>query len=251
MTRYLIALARQGAAVAATLAATALPLFAQAPDGAAIFQRECLQTIEPWVVFRSTERSQVAVLIFGIAMMNDGPAAAGGEPGDELRGLLPEDLDETVDLAKGRAKVAFLEQAGLKGTQWLDKGRALPLIEALAQCGFVEPEVGQDVLHPAVAAAHEAINKVPADAAVSAYHTLTAHMARRERIYVFPVPYRRVLYGPNVFAKGDRLEFANEVQYVILPRKLEGEAAIDWQNEQFFFDVVFGNDYWTVYERVR
>ena len=105
--------------------------------------------------------------------------------------------------------------------------------------------------HPAVAAAHEAINKVPADAVVSAYHTLTAHMARRERIYVFPVPYRRVLYGPNVFAKGDRLEFANEVQYVILPRKLEGEAAIDWQNEQYFFDVVFGNDYWTVYERVR
>ena len=105
--------------------------------------------------------------------------------------------------------------------------------------------------HPAVAAAHEAINKVPANAVVSAYHTLTAHMARRERIYVFPVPYRRVLYGPNVFAKGDRLEFANEVQYVILPRKLEGEAAIDWQNEQYFFDVVFGNDYWTVYERVR
>ena len=105
--------------------------------------------------------------------------------------------------------------------------------------------------HPAVAAAHEAINKVPADAVVSAYHTLTAHMARRERIYVFPVPYRRVLYGPNVFAKGDRLEFANEVRYVILPRELEGEAAIDWQNEQYFFDVVFGNDYWTVYERVR
>ena len=105
--------------------------------------------------------------------------------------------------------------------------------------------------HPAVAAAHEAINKIPPDAAVSAYHTLTAHMARREQVYVFPVPYRRVLYGPNVFAKGDRLPFADDVRYVILPRQLEGEAAIDWQNEQFFFDVVFGNDYWTVYERVR
>jgi hypothetical protein len=105
--------------------------------------------------------------------------------------------------------------------------------------------------HPAVAAAHEAINKIPPDVAVSAYHTLTAHMARREQVYVFPVPYRRVLYGPNVFAKGDRLPFADDVRYVILPRQLEGEAAIDWQNEQFFFDVVFGNDYWTVYERVR
>lgn len=105
--------------------------------------------------------------------------------------------------------------------------------------------------HPAVAAAHEAMNRVPDDAIVSAYHTLTAHMARRERIYVFPTPYRRVLYGPNVFAKGDRLPFAEEVQYVILPRELEGETAVDWQAERLFFEVVYGNDWWTVYQRVR
>ena len=105
--------------------------------------------------------------------------------------------------------------------------------------------------HPAVDAAHQAIERVPSGAVVSAYHTLTAHMARRERIYVFPTPYRRVLYGPNVFAKGDRLPFAQEVQFVILPRELEGEVAIDWQAERMFFDVVYGNDWWTVYERVR
>ena len=105
--------------------------------------------------------------------------------------------------------------------------------------------------HPAVAAAHEAIDHVPKDAVVSAYHTLTAHMARRERVYVFPTPYRRVLYGPNVFAKGDRLPFANEVQFVILPRELDGETEVDWQKERPFFDVVYGNDWWTVYERVR
>ncbi|MFM8014857.1 MAG: DUF2079 domain-containing protein, partial [Actinomycetota bacterium] len=105
--------------------------------------------------------------------------------------------------------------------------------------------------HPAVDAAHEAINRVPEGAVVSAYHTLTAHMARRERIYVFPTPYRRVLFGADVFAKGDRLPFAEEVQYVILPRELEGETAIDWQTERLFFDVVYGNDWWTVYERVR
>lgn len=92
---------------------------------------------------------------------------------------------------------------------------------------------------------------MPDDAIVSAYHTLTAHMARRERIYVFPTPYRRVLYGPDVFAKGDRLPFAEEVQYVILPRELEGETAVDWQTERLFFDVVYGNDWWTVYQRVR
>jgi uncharacterized membrane protein len=104
--------------------------------------------------------------------------------------------------------------------------------------------------HPAVAAAHEAMNKVPDDAVVSAYHTLTAHMARRERIYVFPTPYRRVLYGPDVFAKGDRLPFAQEVRFVVLPRNLEGEVALDWQSERLNFAVAFGNDWWTVYERV-
>ena len=104
--------------------------------------------------------------------------------------------------------------------------------------------------HPAVAAAHQAIDEVPDDAVVSAFHTLTAHMARRERIYVFPVPFRRVLYGPNVFAKDDRLPFVDEIQYVILPRELDGEAALDWQREQLSYRIVFGNDYWTVYERL-
>ena len=104
--------------------------------------------------------------------------------------------------------------------------------------------------HPAVAAARQAIDEVPEDAVVSAFHTLTAHMARRERIYVFPVPFRRVLYGPNVFAKDDRLPFVDEIQYVILPRELDGEAALDWQREQLSYRIVFGNDYWTVYERL-
>ena len=54
-----------------------------------------------------------------------------------------------------------------------------------------------------------------------------------------------------MFAKGDRLPFAEEVQFVILPRELEGETAVDWQTERLFFEVVYGNDWWTVYQRVR
>ena len=105
--------------------------------------------------------------------------------------------------------------------------------------------------HPAVAGAHAAMNEVPPDAVVSAYHTLTAHMARRERIYVFPTPYRRVLYGADVFAKGDRLDFAQEVQFVVLPRELDDEIRADWLSEQVFFRLVYGNDWWMVYERLR
>ncbi len=116
---------------------------------------------------------------------------------------------------------------------------------------FMRTSVGQwSPSHPSVAAAHQAIGQVPPQGVVAAYHTLTAHMARRERVYAFPVPFRRVLYGPNVFAKGDRLPFAEEVRYVILPRELEGEVALDWQREQSFFRVIFGNAWWTVYERL-
>ena len=105
--------------------------------------------------------------------------------------------------------------------------------------------------HPSVAAAHAAINQVPDDAVVAAFHTLTAHMGRRERIYVFPTPFRRVLYGPDVFAKGDRLPFADEVSHVVLPRVLSGEVEVDWEREREFFTVIYGNDWWTVYERIR
>ncbi len=116
---------------------------------------------------------------------------------------------------------------------------------------FMRTNVGHwSPAHPSVAAAHQAIEQIPQDGVVAAYHTLTAHMARRERVYVFPVPFRRVLYGTNVFAKGDRLPFAAEVRYVVLPRELEGEAALDWQREQPLFGVIFGNDWWTVYERL-
>ncbi len=104
--------------------------------------------------------------------------------------------------------------------------------------------------HPSVAAAHEAMNEIPNDAVVAAFHTLTAHMARREQVYVFPTPFRRVLYGPNVFAKGDRLAFADTVQYVILPRELTGEVEVDWQRERISYAVIFGNDWWTVYKRL-
>ena len=104
--------------------------------------------------------------------------------------------------------------------------------------------------HPSVAAAHEAIDEIPNDAVVAAFHTLTAHMARRERVYVFPTPFRRVLYGPDVFAKGDRLAFADTVQYVILPRELTGEVEVDWQRERISYTVIFGNEWWTVYKRL-
>ena len=100
-----------------------------------------------------------------------------------------------------------------------------------------------------VVAAREALEFVPGDVSVAAYHSVSAHLARRVEIYSFPNPFQRSLYGPDVFAKGDRLPQAETVEYVILPLTLEADANAIWQAEVSRFSVVFSNAWWVVYKR--
>jgi len=102
---------------------------------------------------------------------------------------------------------------------------------------------------PPVVAARESISRVPEDAVVAAYHSLTAQMARRVTIYSFPNPFVRNLYGPDVFAGGDRLPGVDEVEYVILPVNLDDEAQKIWDVEKDQFRVVDENAWWVVYQR--
>jgi uncharacterized membrane protein len=102
---------------------------------------------------------------------------------------------------------------------------------------------------PPVVAARESISQVPEDAVVAAYHSLTAQMARRVTIYSFPNPFVRNLYGPDVFAGGDRLPGADEVEYVILPVNLDDKAQKIWDVEKDQFRVVDENAWWVVYQR--
>jgi uncharacterized membrane protein len=102
---------------------------------------------------------------------------------------------------------------------------------------------------PPVVAARESISRVPDDAVVAAYHSLTAHLARRVTIYSFPNPFIRNLYGPDVFAGGDRLPGADAVEYVILPVSLDEEAQKVWDVEKDQFQVVDENAWWVVYKR--
>ena len=90
---------------------------------------------------------------------------------------------------------------------------------------------------------------MPEDAVVAAYHSLTAHMARRITVYSFPNPFTRNLYGPDVFAGGDRLPGADAVEYVILPVRLDDEAQKVWDVEKDRFRVVDENAWWVVYQR--
>lgn len=104
--------------------------------------------------------------------------------------------------------------------------------------------------NPAVVAAQQLFEVIPDDAVVSAYHPLTAQLARRERIYLFPNPFQRSLYGPDVFARGDRLPFAEDVEYVMLPAVLDDAALEIWSKEVARYRVVKSNAWWVVYARL-
>ena len=100
---------------------------------------------------------------------------------------------------------------------------------------------------PAVAAAHDLFAQIPHDAVISVFHPLSAQLARRDRVYVFPNPFRRALYGPDVFAAGDRLNFADEIEYVMLPIALSSESEQVWRAEIPDYVIVAANDWWILY----
>jgi len=103
--------------------------------------------------------------------------------------------------------------------------------------------------HPSVVAAHELFKLIPETAVISAYHPLTAQLGRRVEIYAFPTPFVRSLYGPDVFAAGDRLPQADDVEYVMLPTTMVGEPADVWEAEQQDFVEVASNAWWILYRR--
>ena len=98
-----------------------------------------------------------------------------------------------------------------------------------------------------VAAAHRLFAQIPSEAVISVFHPLSAQLARRERVYVFPNPFRRALYGPDVFAAGDRLDFADEIEYVMLPIALTRESEEVWRSEIHDYVLVDSNEWWILY----
>jgi len=100
---------------------------------------------------------------------------------------------------------------------------------------------------PAVGAAHQLFAQIPSDAVISVYHPLTAQLARRERVYAFPNPFQRSHYGPDIFARGDRLPFAHEIEFVMLPIVLTAASQTVWQLEIRDYVWVASNEWWVLY----
>jgi hypothetical protein len=104
--------------------------------------------------------------------------------------------------------------------------------------------------HPGAEAARRIIEKVPEDAVLSAHHLVAPHLAHRPLIYMFPNPFRVVLYGPDDRLAGSRLEDpAEQIEYVVLPVNRTETEARDWAAIEEAFIVVSTNEYWVLYHR--
>ena len=103
--------------------------------------------------------------------------------------------------------------------------------------------------HPVAVAAREIVALVPDGASIAAFHSVTPHLARREEIWSLPNPFVRNLYGPDVFAGGDRLPAADRVEYVLLPAAPEAELAAVWEAESPAFVLAASNRHWRLFRR--
>jgi uncharacterized membrane protein len=69
---------------------------------------------------------------------------------------------------------------------------------------------------PQVLAINSLLRQVPANAVVSAYYPYVAHLDHRTRIYEWPNPFQAEYWGLYT-QEGQRLPFADQVEYVVLP----------------------------------
>lgn len=102
--------------------------------------------------------------------------------------------------------------------------------------------------NPVVAQLEEIRKAVPDDAVVSAYHSVVPHMDHRERIYMWPVPWSAAYWG-QLDKEGQRLPFADEVEYLLLPTQLlpDDQKIFDTISDEF--EVVKTNPGATLYKR--
>jgi hypothetical protein len=103
--------------------------------------------------------------------------------------------------------------------------------------------------HPVAVDAREIIRGIPEDAVVSAQYSMTAHLARRHEIYMFPNPFSLSLYGSDDSLAGRRLPAADRVEFVVLPATLEPENQLVWDQVSAEFTLVDANDWWRVFRR--
>jgi uncharacterized membrane protein len=82
---------------------------------------------------------------------------------------------------------------------------------------------------PQVLAINSVLRQVPPDAVVSAYYPYVAHLDHRTRIYQWPTPFAAQYWG-LYRQEGQRLSFADQIQYVVLPVGLSPADLAVWSS---------------------
>lgn len=103
--------------------------------------------------------------------------------------------------------------------------------------------------HPVALAAEEMYAEIPPNAKISVLHSTAPHLAHRKEIYQFPNPFRIVLYGPDTSKEGQRSPLADGIEFVLLPRNLDGENFKDWTVVAPGFYEYKANSYWQLFAR--
>jgi uncharacterized membrane protein len=104
--------------------------------------------------------------------------------------------------------------------------------------------------HPVAIAARDIVRDIPDDAVVSAQYSVTAHIAHRKEIYMFPTPFSASLYGPDDSLGGQRLPAADRVEFVVLPATMPADQQLVWDRVQMEYTLVDANEWWRLYRRI-
>jgi len=88
-----------------------------------------------------------------------------------------------------------------------------------------------------VAEINSVLKLVPPNAVVSAYYPFVSHLDHRTQIYQWPNPFFAQDWGLYT-REGQRLPFADQVQYVVIPSQLSGPDQVAWASiEQQFSEI--------------
>jgi len=77
------------------------------------------------------------------------------------------------------------------------------------------------------AEARQLAKQLPQDAVVSAYHSFVPFVDHRERIYMFPTPFKAAYWG-TYDREGKTLSFVHDIEYVFLPAELSPDLEAVW-----------------------
>jgi uncharacterized membrane protein len=93
------------------------------------------------------------------------------------------------------------------------------------------------------------LRNVPPNAVVSAHYEFVSHLDHRTQIYQWPTPFSASYWGLYT-QEGQRLPFADQVQYVVLPDGISGLDASVWASISGQFVAIGHGGGVTVYRRV-